>query len=332
MKFRVLIALLLLSLGFNAAGVVFLVGYLGARKDIKKLRGQHTAMEQKLILAAQATAHAQEDAQELRSVPPKLSAALEKEVAEHVVGRSFVSLRDGVEDQIGLLLPKVPNPAGCTLLVYFHGMGANFMQPFVTPTDGPAAMAFQNLDPDTCILSVSYRKEASWGTDAALADVSQNIRHVMQEVPCRRIVLAGGSMGACTALGYAIQCPDDIRQKITGLIAVQGAGDLAKLYRDTKLESVREAMTAAFGGSPDQNPAIYRAKSLLDNIEKLDPKVKIAVVSTDRDTIVPSALQFDVADQLSAKKYQVAHLRFAGDHHLPPSSAYVEAYRFVQSK
>jgi dienelactone hydrolase len=183
------------------------------------------------------------------------------------------------------------------------------MQPWVYPSDVNVATALEGVDSNTCILSCNYRKEASWGNDAAVADITQNIRHVLQEVPCKRIVLAGGSMGACTALGYAVQAPPDIMAKVEGIMAFQGTGDLTALYRQTVFEPIRICMATAFGGTPDQVPDVYRAKSLIQNLDKLPERVRVAIVSTDQDNIVPSSLQFEVADKLLARHQPVMDLR-----------------------
>jgi hypothetical protein len=68
-------------------------------------------------------------------------------------------------------------------------------------------------------------------------------------------------------------------------------------------------MATAFGGTPDQVPDVYRAKSLIQNLDKLPERVRVAIVSTDQDNIVPSSLQFEVADKLLARHQPVMDLR-----------------------
>lgn len=333
MKVKILLSVILaLSLGFNIAGIVFLCLFVDAKHDIKTLKRERKQLEYNLMMSAQAALAAREEAYAAQHSPAALSAATAQRLAERVEHRSFVSLLDGVPDEVGLQLPKAQAPGGCTLIVYFHGMGSNFMQPFVMPADVSASTAFENVDPNTCILSCNYRKESSWGNDAAVSDINQNIRHIMQEMPCKNIVLAGGSMGACTALGYAAQAPADVREKLVGIMVFQGSGDLSAVYKQTSLEAIRICMKKSFGGSPEEVPDVYRKKSLIHNIDKLPPHLRIAIVSTDADPIIPSALQFDVADKLLEKHFAVKHIRLHGDHTPPPAPAYAEAYAFVQNK
>lgn len=327
MKFKILAVLLFLSLLLNAAGIVFTVLYFDARGDIKKMKKEKSRVEHNMMLAAQAAANAKYTDEHTKQPPP--SPVIVKEMAERIVVRNFTSLVDGVQDEIGIQEPKAGANQATILIVYFHGMGANYMQPFLYPSDVPVARAFESVEPNTCVLSVNYRKESSWGNDLAVADVTQNIRHVMQEMPIHRIVLAGGSMGGCSAMGYAIQAPVDIRDKLIGVISVQGASDLVQLYRTTALEAIRICMREALGGTPDQVAGVYLAKSLNHNLDKVPAHLRFAIVTTDQDTIVPSALQYAIADQLKAKNLKVEQIKLNGNHSPPAWPAYAAAYKFI---
>jgi pimeloyl-ACP methyl ester carboxylesterase len=328
MKFKVLAGLLILSIAFNVAGVVFLILYIDARGDVKNLKKDCNQMAKNLSMI-QAAASAQEHAVAAAGAVPQ---HVVKTALDRVDQRVFTSHLDGTEDHLAV---QMPNWAGgtreYTLVVYLHGMGSTMMEPFLVPPQVSVAGAFETVDRSSCILSCSYRKTQSWGTDAAFADVTQNVRHVLQELPFKRIVLAGTSMGGCSALNYAVACPPDIKEKLTGVICVEGAGDLAALYRQTRADVVRNALAAAFGGTPDQVPQVYDAKSFGKNIDKLPSTVKVAVVSVDQDTVVPSSLQFDVVRQLTDKGYKVLHVQLQGGHHVPPWTAYADAYRYVLS-
>lgn len=329
MKFKVVAGLLFLSLLFNVAGIVFLILYIDARGDVKHLKNDRNQIAQKLN-TMQAAASAQESAVAAAgTVPP----AAVRSAVDRVDQRAFTSHLDGTEDHMAVQMPNwVAGPREYTLVVYLHGMGSTMMEPFLVPQPISVSSAFETIDRSTCILSCSYRKAQSWGNDAAFADITQNVRHVMQELPFKRIVIAGTSMGGCSALNYAIACPPDIKEKLVGVICVEGAGDLAELYRQTKANIIRDALAAALGGSPDQIPQVYQTKSFSQNIDKLPRTVKTAIVSVDQDTVVPSALQFDVVRRLMDRGYPVFHVQLHGGHHVPPWTAYADAYRFVLSR
>src|SRR5262249_36760908 len=136
-----------------------------------------------------------------------------------------------------------------TLFVYLHGMAQDCMEAFNYPKPVSYADLIIMGRPDALVLSSNYRQRA-WVRDEALADITQNIHEVMQEYPVRNIVLVGSSMGGCAVLVYACMAPDDIRSKITGIVSVEGAGDLAKLHDQTHVDLVRGILEKCFGGAP----------------------------------------------------------------------------------
>src|SRR6202030_38276 len=99
--------------------------------------------------------------------------------------------------------------------------------------------------------------DSSWGSEAAMSDITQNIREVLQQFPIKNIILTGTSMGGCMVLTYATQAPPDIKEKLRGIVSVEGAGDLAKLYDKTANAHVKMALAAMMGGSPPQAQAEY---------------------------------------------------------------------------
>lgn len=327
MKFKVVAGLLFLSMLFNIAGIVFLVCFISARGDVKHLQKERSQMARNMALWQDAAARERAAA----AVLPVASTGTG--LPDRVEVRNFVSHLDGTEDQLAVRLPAwAGGPREYTLVVYLHGMGSNIREPFVSPADVTISNAFETVDRSTALLSCSYRKEQAWGNDASFADITQNIRHVMYELPFKRIVIAGTSMGGCTALNYAVAAPPDIKEKLVGVICVEGAGDLALLYQHTTVEGIRVSMAAAFGGTPQQLPQVYNSKSFLHNLDKLPAGVKVAIVSADQDTVVPAALQLDIVKQLQTKNLPVFHIPLHGPHHVPPWTTYADAYRYVLSK
>ncbi len=218
-----------------------------------------------------------------------------------------------------------------TLVVYLHGMGSSYIEPFVSPADKSIASAISTLDPNMVVISPSYRGSASWGSDAAMLDISQNIRQVMQEFPVKRIILMGTSMGGCTVLSYAAQAPKDIKDKLVGIVSVESAGDLASLYKETQIQAVKDAMILAFKGTPTQAPQAYAFKSVLSNLDQFPTNVHVAIISARQDNIVPPDLQKQTLDALDARHIPVKLIEVDGGHGCPPADTYEEGYKFAAS-
>lgn len=328
MNFKVVAGLLFLSMLFNIAGIVFLVGFISARGDVKNLQKERSQMANNMALWQEAAAK-----ERAAAAMPATTTGAASGLPDRVEVRNFVSHHDGVEDQLAVRLPGwVGGPREYTLVVFLHGMGSNLREPFVTPADVSISNAFEAVDRSTALLSCSYRKEQAWGNDASFADITQNIRHVMYELPFKRIVIAGTSMGGCTALNYAVAAPPDIKEKIAGVICVEGAGDLALLYQHTRVEGIRVALAAAFGGTPQQVPQVYNSKSVLHNLDKLPVGARFAIVTADHDNVVPAALQLDLVNQLKGRNVPLLHVQLPGGHHVPPWTTFAQAYRYVLGK
>ncbi len=312
MKIKILSGLLVLSLVFNIAGVVFLVAFLKTRSTCKALKREQQRIVANLSLIRGA------------------GVAPEPGSGDHVLKRTFRSHVDGKLDSLGLIPPRTPDHTDShTLVVYFHGMGSNFMEPFVVPYDRSVADAITAGNARLALLSVNYRGEASWGSDAAYADVSQNIRQVMEEFPVDRIVLIGTSMGGCAALTYAAVAPPAIRGKISGVVSVEAAGDLTDLYRESSHPAVRQAMRLAFAATPDTNPHIYRQKSLSGNLDSFPRQARVAVVSATKDTIVPPELQEQIISMLASRGIACKLIKVDEPHGAPPASCYRNGLKFV---
>ncbi len=314
MKVKILATLLTVSVLFNVAGLVFFICFLKQNKSYRNLKHERNQMAQSLSAVRAATI------------------ADDGMSAGQIVRRTFTSLADGTEDVYGLMPALSSNGAqGQTLVVYLHGMGSNHLEPFIYPFGQPIAQAIQNKYPNVSILSCSYRRDASWGNDLAIADINQNIRQILQEFPIKRIILMGTSMGGCTVLTYAATAPADIKEKIQGVVSVEGAGDLKQLYDTSQNLSVRVAMIAALGGTYEEVPGMYQRKSFLTNIKGLNPGVKVAVVSATLDKIMPPRLQQSIAEALEHEGRPVKMISVEAGHGAPPAPIYIEGLDFAMS-
>jgi pimeloyl-ACP methyl ester carboxylesterase len=310
-KTKILAGLLTVSVLLNIAGLVFFIAYLKTAGTLKTVKRERALMAQNLTAVR---------------AEGLVTEALE---SGQVVRRTFCSLVDGQEDWYALMPPAVPGKLDNTLVVYLHGMGSTYLEPFTCPQGTTIAQAISNKYPDVCLLSCNYRKESSWGSDEAMSDITQNIRAVLQQFPIKRIVLMGTSMGGCTVLSYAVQAPADIKEKLAGIVSVEGAGSLKKLYDLTDNRTVKGAIAAAMGGTYENAAAMYQRKSFLPNITGLPKSVRVAIVSARLDHIVPPALQDDLLAALQSRHYRAKLLPVDAAHGAPPAPVYVKALDFA---
>lgn len=312
MKKNVLLIVLGISLILNGFGIFFFIGFLQANahyQDMKKERNEI-----------------------VKNITVMRAAGILSPEGESVIRKVYRSHVDGMEDAYGMMAPLAPAPArDLTLVVYMHGMGSNFLEPFVNPADVPIAKAIATKDPSVVFMSVNYRGKASWGNEASISDISQNIREVMSEYPIAKIILVGTSMGGCTVLSYATKAPQDIKDKLQGIVSVESAGDLALLYKQTNHPAVQGAMIEALGGTPEQKPDVYANTSFLHNISSLPRKVNVAVVSAKQDRIVPPQLQRDIVEALRKQGVSVKLIEVDEGHGAPEPSVYLSGIDFAKS-
>jgi predicted esterase len=244
--------------------------------------------------------------------------------------RTFISHVDGSEDTYCVIAPKhLKANESTTLIVYLHGMGSNIFEPFMFPNDLSVTDALSKAYPRFTFISCSYGREASWGIDAALRDITSNIEEVSHNYDVQNIILVGSSMGGCTVLNYAATAPEEVKKKLIGVLAVESAGDLRELYYNTGYAEVQPTMEKAFKGTPKERPEFYRRKSFLRNIPLLDRKLRIFLVSARQDTTVPPHMQKEIYNALRVRDFQVKLKEIDGAHGVPPANNYVEGIAYI---
>ncbi len=311
MKKRALIAMLVVSCLLNAAGITFFILFLSAQSHVKTLKRN---------LKKQAT--------NIEIVKAETNQLNSSDILSR---RMFISHFDGVPDSFAVAPPFLQTSTNAvTLVVYLHGQSSTFLEPFETGEGKSLAEAITSRK-TTVLLSCNYRAPASWGSDAAMSDITQNIREMCQEYPITKIVMMGTSMGGSVAPTYATIAPPDIKEKIVGVISVEGAGDLAALYHQSKMQSVQNAMIVSFAGTPEQKPEAYSSRSFLTHLNALPRGVKFAIVSATRDTVVPTNLQQEMLESLEKAHIPSKLIKLDIHHEAPPIPTYSAALDFVLS-
>lgn len=312
MKSKILALSLVISLFLNAAGIVFFILFLGTQEKLRGAGAKKHQMEHYLDALALAELSRQ-------SVPE-----------ERIQRRSFVSHADGRADSFALIAPAAPEK-NYSLVVYLHGMGSTYLEPFVAPHGDPIAERIIGHDPSVAFMSCSYRDGASWGNNKALADITQNIQEVRAQYPIIKIILMGTSMGGCTSLIYAELAPPGIKELIAGVVSVESAGDLAELYQEFRGKAIANALVCALGGTPEQVPQQYHNRCFIQNLDQLPKHVRIAEVSAKDDDIVPPHFQHEIVDALQLQQYPVQLIEVEGGHGAPPSDIYARGFDYVMA-
>ncbi len=314
-KPSLVVTALFVSCLLNLVGIFFFVWFLQTAAHLK-----HVKREKNLLAQNLAVLRGQSRVNDVLS-------------SSDVIKSNFVSHFDGQEDSFGVLPARAPKPpAGYDLIIYLHGMGSTFLEPFVCPQQEPIAKQVCDTHPDIIFASLNYRRAWSWGNDAAISDISQNIRELIQRYPVNRIIILGTSMGGCTALTYTALAPDDLKAKIIGAVSAEGAGDLARLFKETKNTTIPPALINAFGGRPEAVPERYAKQSFLSNIQGLRGDTRFSIISASRDTIVPPQFQKELVDILQKRNNATRLLEVNSGHGVPPASYFVDGLNFVLGK
>jgi acetyl esterase/lipase len=309
---RLLPISLVLSAVTTISTVVFLILFLVANGQVGALKKKATALQADLSLTRNSRAF---EGQNAPGVPERLG---------------FISVLDGNKDDFAVLPPNsLQGQKDLTLVVYLHGMGSTYMEPFLTPKDKPISQALLEHNPTMVIASLNYRGQSAWANDVAVADIDQNIRELVNRFPISKIVIMGTSMGGCSALAYSYLAADDIKAKMIGVVAAEPAGDLALLFEKTKSGIVKNGLTGAFGGPPQLQPQGYSSRSILQNTDKIAPNLRFAIISAKQDSVIPPSFQQAIINSLKDKKLSCQLIEVDEQHGVPAATSFVSALDYV---
>ncbi|MBX3074424.1 alpha/beta hydrolase fold domain-containing protein [Candidatus Obscuribacterales bacterium] len=221
------------------------------------------------------------------------------------------------------------------LVVYLHGLGANWQQPFSLPWRHTYADTVTHFKPGITFMSTQFGAGGKWADEDSSNDITNSINAILKKYPSRDIVLCGCSMGASTALSYAATAPEEIRRKIIGVIAMYPAGDFVELHEKTTTALVRSALEQCFGGPPDTEEIKqrYLDMSIMPKIEKFPKQTRVYMMSAKADATIPPPLQKSLAEALKKQGVKVELEEIDCGHELPPShKSFAKGLNFVLTK
>lgn len=220
---------------------------------------------------------------------------------------TYTSGFDGTEDWALFL----PGDARRTTIVYLHGSFSSADQIF-TRKDIRRFWLPRILQGGHPLLSVNLRGTA-YMSPAATADMTDLLGYCREELGCERFVLLGGSGGASSAMAYAVLHPE----RVHGVIAMGACDILARLDFARKseapvLQKLVKAVFEAYGGSPEEKPELYRARSVLAHPERLTMPFVLTMGEDDR--LIPVAEARKIATAMKGKSTFIYHEIPHGDH------------------
>ncbi len=188
----------------------------------------------------------------------------------------FSSRLDRTEQRYVVLLPdKFDATVPHDVLLALHGHGSDRWQ-FITDKR-PECQGARDMAARRKMIFVSpdYRAKTSWMGPAAEADLLQILDELHRRFRIRDVVISGGSMGATSALAFAVMHPDCV----DGVVALNGTANLLEY------ENFTDAIAASYGGTKTEKPEVYQARSAEFFPERLT--MPVAVTTGSNDPLVP---------------------------------------------
>jgi pimeloyl-ACP methyl ester carboxylesterase len=162
------------------------------------------------------------------------------------------------------------------------------------------------------LLSVNMRG-TSYMSPAAERDLSDLLDYCVSSLSFGKVILLGGSGGASSAMAYACLRPDKINGVVAmGMCDIFARLDYARRNPNPALQKVSELIFESYGGTPEELPDVYRARSVLANTGKLNMPVTLTM--GESDPLIPVAETRKIAAAMKDKKdftyYEIPN----GDH------------------
>ncbi len=202
-----------------------------------------------------------------------------------------------------------------TWVVALHGHGAHGDQLFTRPDLRDAWLAtYRALG---CGVLAPNLRDNAWMCPAAVAELHRLLTWARDHYGVRQWLFISGSMGGTANLIYGVRHPEDV----AAMVALCPATDLARYldwlapFADGIQREIADAITAAYGGTPAEQPARYAAHAALRHADRLT--MPLYVAHGDDDRIIP----VEESRRLAVALARAPHFTYAelpGGHHDAP--------------
>ncbi|MFA6563710.1 MAG: alpha/beta fold hydrolase [Verrucomicrobiia bacterium] len=220
---------------------------------------------------------------------------------------NFTSAFDGVEDWALFL----PGDERKNTVVYLHGSFSSADQVF-TRKDVRKFWLSRIMEDRHPLLSVNMRG-TSYMSPAATADLTALLNYCREKLGCGRFVLLGGSGGASSAMAYAVLHPEKVHGVVAmGMCDILARLEFARRSNQPVLQKLAKTVFAAYGGTPEEKPDLYRARSVLAHADRLT--MPIILTMGENDALIPVAETRKIAAAMKGKKNFTYHEVPKGNH------------------
>jgi len=220
---------------------------------------------------------------------------------------AYTSGFDGAQDWALFL----PGDTRKNTIVYLHGSFAGADQIF-TRKDIRDFWLSRIVAGRHPLLSVNLRG-TSYMSPAATMDMTDLLGYARTELDCRRFVLLGGSGGASSAMAYAVVCPEAIHGVIAmGMCDILARLNFARQSDNPVLQDLVRCVFRAYGGTPEEKPLLYEARSVLRHTDRLTMPVVLTMGGAD--PLIPVEETRKIAFAMREKRNFAYHEVPGGDH------------------
>lgn len=225
---------------------------------------------------------------------------------------TYDSPHDGAPDWA---LAREGRAGNTSWAVVLHGHGATGDQLFTRTDLRPRERQIARLG--LGLLCPNLRGNA-WMSPAAVEDLHYLLGLVRARKGAETFVFCSGSMGGTGNLIYAVRHPEDV----AGVVALCPATDIGSYYRWAAtqrapvVQEIAAAICTAYGGTPDERPAVYAAHSAVANAERL--RMPLRIVHGDADTVIPVDQSRCLMQSLQRHGIEPGYQEIPGGHHDSP--------------
>ncbi len=188
--------------------------------------------------------------------------------------------------------------ASDNLFFFFHGMDGDC---------GDAIIAKDMVtDCNAKIVGIGGRGPC-WLSDAFIRDVQSVIRE--HSAGFNMFHLMGVSMGATQALSLAALLPDELKDKLAGVIALIPGANMAEVVKDSSRERVIRTLTESVGGDMGK----LAIRSPINLVEEYREDLPFVIFHNENDAILLACELEKFINDLS-KQNRVSTFSNKGDH------------------
>lgn len=220
---------------------------------------------------------------------------------------TYRSRLDGLDDW-ALFTPGDP---GRNAVVYLHGSFAHADQIYTRRNirDFWLTRVLAGRHP---LLAVNLRDNA-YMSPAATHDLTALLAYARAHLGAGDVVLLGGSGGASSAMAYAVVHPEQIQGVVAmGMCDILARLDFARRSDLPVLQNLARDCFAAYGGTLEERPELYRERSVLAHADRLT--MPIVLTMGECDALIPVAETRRVAAALARHERFVYVEVPGGDH------------------